>query len=575
MAIDRNELNDLVGAGLPQIANGVFSPGQEGYLEDNGFSTAQNLEAAKQLIDDYKQSTGADVVAGRAGRHRRADHRAGQRSDQGLLVQQIGVDTKLDTRPAGPVHHQRAVRRAAFTIYQWRSHAARSSTSRTCGGTAPSSAPDGQIALNFGRLNDPQVDADLATARSESGPGQAQGGGRGHQPHVRQAVLPDPAVVDDLGDGVEARRQGHRPRRRRPTVRRSSSRARRTRRHHADGGAVGGQVVQLMTRGGGARPSRHRPSSCVTHPASVDRRCAQRCRCLELARNVAKVPDTAVIGVTTLIALCATTEAAGETPRIPRGKLTDANQASKWARERAVGSSRQRSASALIAAACSKKDDNSSDTQAPADDGRRRGHHGCGRHDDRPAVALRPLPAAARRPRPPAAPPPRPRRRPRRPDRRRSRSPAARSSCPARPRWPTRGPRRRCSATRTASSGPARSTTRSSRWAPTTRCTACSPRASRRTATTPSGPCKLRQGINFTDGTPFNADAAIRNLQDTGTGLLIAGALVDVAKNPDKSLKIEKVDDSTFTIYTGKGGDPNQPLSWPELRQSTSPASRA
>ena len=73
---------------------------------------------------------------------------------------------------------------------------------------------------------------------------------------------------------------------------------------------------------------------------------------------------------------------------------------------------------------------------------------------------------------------------------------------------------------------------------------------------------KLRQGINFTDGTPFNADAAIRNLQDAGTGLLIAGALVDVAKNPDKSLKIEKVDDSTFTIYTGKGGDPNQPLPW-------------
>ncbi len=86
---------------------------------------------------------------------------------------------------------------------------------------------------------------------------------------------------------------------------------------------------------------------------------------------------------------------------------------------------------------------------------------------------------------------------------------------------------------------------------------------------------KLRSGINFTDGTPFNADAAIRNVQETGTGLLVSGAFVDVAKNPDKSLKIEKIDDTSFTIFMGKGGDPNQPLSWPGLRQATSPARSA
>ena len=72
----------------------------------------------------------------------------------------------------------------------------------------------------------------------------------------------------------------------------------------------------------------------------------------------------------------------------------------------------------------------------------------------------------------------------------------------------------------------------------------------------------VRDGIKFTDGTPVNADALIRNLQDTGTGILVAGALTDVAKNPDKSLKIVKKDDMNFDIYMGKGGDPAKPFTW-------------
>ena len=47
----------------------------------------------------------------------------------------------------------------------------------------------------------------------------------------------------------------------------------------------------------------------------------------------------------------------------------------------------------------------------------------------------------------------------------------------------------------------------------------------------------LREGITFHDGTPFNADAAIHNLQESGTGLLIAGALTDVAKVPTPTIR--------------------------------------
>ena len=74
---------------------------------------------------------------------------------------------------------------------------------------------------------------------------------------------------------------------------------------------------------------------------------------------------------------------------------------------------------------------------------------------------------------------------------------------------------------------------------------------------------KLREGINFTDGTPLNADAAIDNINRSFFGLIPRGALKDVAKNTDGTILTEKLDDYTFTIATGKNGNPAEPVPWP------------
>src|SRR5207253_1632259 len=76
----------------------------------------------------------------------------------------------------------------------------------------------------------------------------------------------------------------------------------------------------------------------------------------------------------------------------------------------------------------------------------------------------------------------------------------------------------------------------------------------------------VRQGLTFTDGTPLNADAVIYNLQDTWTGLLVSAAMRDVARvggDPNGPLMIDKTGDYSLRIHLGKGGDPNQPISWP------------
>lgn len=76
----------------------------------------------------------------------------------------------------------------------------------------------------------------------------------------------------------------------------------------------------------------------------------------------------------------------------------------------------------------------------------------------------------------------------------------------------------------------------------------------------------VRQGINFTDGTPLNAEAVVYNLQKTGTGLLVSSAVRDIARvngDPTGPLMIEATGEYSLRITLGKAGDPNQPLSWP------------
>ncbi|MEO6156684.1 MAG: ABC transporter substrate-binding protein [Ilumatobacteraceae bacterium] len=164
-SIDRKEIIDLTAGGILKAANGLFSPGQEGYLDDNGFSTAQDVDGAKALIDEYKKATGAtsvDVTYGHT-----ADRIGDQTAD--LLKgywQAIGVNTKIDIVPQDQFITNALFGVPTFFIYGWRNHAGTSIDSQNFWWNSASGTTDGPLSLNFGRLNDPTVDADLATARS-------------------------------------------------------------------------------------------------------------------------------------------------------------------------------------------------------------------------------------------------------------------------------------------------------------------------------------------------------------------------------------------------------------------------
>ena len=166
-AINRQEIIDLVNFGLGTVANGVFSPGQEGYLEDNGFDPAQDIEGAKALIEEYKAEKGVTKVAVLYG------HTPTRTGDQTAELLKgywaaIGVDTKIEVIP-----QDQLITNALFgkhTMYGWRQHAGLIVDSQNFWWNSASGVKDGELSLNFSRINDPIVDENLGIARTDADP---------------------------------------------------------------------------------------------------------------------------------------------------------------------------------------------------------------------------------------------------------------------------------------------------------------------------------------------------------------------------------------------------------------------
>jgi len=174
-AIDRDELNELTANGILNIANGLFSPGQEGYLEDNGFDPAQDIDGAKALIEEYKAETGATSVDIRYG------HTADRIGDQVAELlkgywAEIGVNATIDVVPQDQFITLALLGDPTFFIYGWRNHAGLKADQQNYWWNSASGTADGGLSLNFGRVNDPDVDAGLAQARSGATPEERQAG---------------------------------------------------------------------------------------------------------------------------------------------------------------------------------------------------------------------------------------------------------------------------------------------------------------------------------------------------------------------------------------------------------------
>ena len=165
-AIDRQETIDLTADGILQVANGLFSPGQEGYMEDNGTDPSQDIEGAKALIEKFKsENPGAELTV-KYGTTVTAINAQTAELLQGYWAE-IGVETEIVQVPQDQFITKALFGDPEFFTYGWRLHAGTTIDSQYQWWHSSAAAPDGQLALNFGRLRDPIVDENLEAARGE------------------------------------------------------------------------------------------------------------------------------------------------------------------------------------------------------------------------------------------------------------------------------------------------------------------------------------------------------------------------------------------------------------------------
>lgn len=170
-AVDKTDLIDVAYGGAADPSNGPFTPGQEGYLDDNG-SLPYDPEAAAAAIAAWEAENGPITI-----------NYSTTPTVTNLTIAQflegvwgeIGVEVTIDQIEQGTLITNALFGAEAFDAFGWRNHAGLFVDSQYYWWHGSAAAPPGELALNFGRLNDPEINELLELSRSESDPDVRRG----------------------------------------------------------------------------------------------------------------------------------------------------------------------------------------------------------------------------------------------------------------------------------------------------------------------------------------------------------------------------------------------------------------
>jgi len=168
LAFNQEVQNEARNAGAFQVANGPFSPGSIGYLEDSGFPTF-NLEEAQALVEEYEAENGPIEIA-----YKSANDPFNLQTAElyRSFWEAAGMDVTLDQIEQGEFISQALV--GNFEAFGWRNHGGWDPDTQEVWWTGGNAADIGAIGLNFGRIDDDVIDESLNTIRTSTDDAERQ-----------------------------------------------------------------------------------------------------------------------------------------------------------------------------------------------------------------------------------------------------------------------------------------------------------------------------------------------------------------------------------------------------------------
>jgi peptide/nickel transport system substrate-binding protein len=165
--IDYDELNKLRNGNVAPVPNGPYPPGSDGYIDDTGYPKT-DFAGGKKLLDDYKAAKG---ITGDLTLELGTTADPFNRGTNELIAsywKKCGVNGQIDQTEQGQYITRALV--GDFQVFAWRNFGGLNPDRNFVWWLSAFAIDPPGIALNFGRIKDKQIDADLTTIRTSGDP---------------------------------------------------------------------------------------------------------------------------------------------------------------------------------------------------------------------------------------------------------------------------------------------------------------------------------------------------------------------------------------------------------------------
>lgn len=164
-ATDSERVAQERGAGIVDVANGPFPPGSMGYLEDTGYPTFDVDEALVEW-EQCKIDAGTDVIAFQFDTTNDPFNVETNELVISMWQEAFGDEIDATISPTEQGSYIGLALTGSFEAFGWRNHGGIDPDTQFLWWFSGTASPIGSLALNFGRFQDPVIDAALITQRS-------------------------------------------------------------------------------------------------------------------------------------------------------------------------------------------------------------------------------------------------------------------------------------------------------------------------------------------------------------------------------------------------------------------------